>query len=175
MSKRRIVGFLRLVPLCTAICLAQTSPEISTQEKSVTFQSKVTLIQVPVVVRDNGGKVVGTLRQEDFQLFDKGKPQVISKFSIEKSGGQRITALSAPEAELTGEGKAAHLDAASVAAPDHFVVFAFDDINTEFGNLSISRTAAQKYIAYGLRPAIVPPSSPRRARPLWTLQTTATC
>jgi VWFA-related protein len=153
MRKRQMVGFFRLAALCTAICLAQTLPEISTQDKTVTFQSRVTLIEVPVVVRDNSGKVVGTLRREDFQLFDKGRAQVISRFSIEKSGGQRMAVLSAPEAELTPEEKAAPIAASTVIAPDHFVVFAFDDINTEFGNLSVSRTAAQKFIASGLRPA----------------------
>ena len=47
---------------------------------------------VPVVVRDGKGKAIGTLQKEDFQLFDKGKPQVISKFSIEKAGESVIPA-----------------------------------------------------------------------------------
>jgi VWFA-related protein len=149
--------------LCAALCAAQipaastppaqNAPEISTQEESFTFKSKVTLIQVPVVVRDQSGKAVGTLRQEDFQLFDKGKPQVISQFSVEKSGGKAIARLAGPEAELTPEEKAAHAEAPLVITPDHFVALVFDDMHMEFADLSISRTAAQKFTASRLKPA----------------------
>src|SRR6266567_6490628 len=78
--------------LCCAslLCLAQTaeSPqnmaEMSSRDAPVTFSTGVNLILVPVVVRDKLGRAIGTLRQEDFRLSDKGKPQVISKFSVEK-------------------------------------------------------------------------------------------
>src|ERR1700722_8587899 len=85
--------------------LAQTSaPEVSAQQDdSVVFRSKVTLVTVPVVVRDKSGKPVGTLLQEDFQLFDKGKLQVISKFSVEKSGGAAIARTPAAVAGRTVE------------------------------------------------------------------------
>jgi hypothetical protein len=36
------------------------------------------------------GQAIGTLKKEDFELFDKGKPQSIAKFSIEKSGSQHV-------------------------------------------------------------------------------------
>src|SRR5271154_4253391 len=64
---------------------AQNQPEIATQETAVTFSSRVNLVSVPVVVRDREGHAVGNLRKEDFQLYDKGKLQVITKFTIEKS------------------------------------------------------------------------------------------
>ncbi len=63
----------------------QSQPEISSQETTVTFSSRVNLVSVPVVVRDKAGHAVGNLRQEDFQLYDKGKLQVITKFSVEKT------------------------------------------------------------------------------------------
>ena len=62
-----------------------TKSEISAHDAPTTFKTGVNLVTVPVVVRDPAGKAIGTLTQEDFQLFDKGKPQIISKFSIEKS------------------------------------------------------------------------------------------
>ena len=64
---------------------AQSQPEIATQEAPITFSSRVNLISVPVVVRDREGRAVGDLKKEDFLVLDKGKLQVITKFSIEKS------------------------------------------------------------------------------------------
>src|SRR5580700_723116 len=66
---------------------AQEPREISIHQSPATFSSDVNLISVPVVVRDSKGRAVGNLRQEDFRLFDKGKPQVITKFSVNQSGG----------------------------------------------------------------------------------------
>jgi hypothetical protein len=65
---------------------AANQSEISSHDASATFTSRVNLVIVPVVVRDREGHAIGSLQQTDFQLFDKGKPQVISKFSVEKSG-----------------------------------------------------------------------------------------
>ena len=81
--------FLVWPVLCVSLCLAQ-APEVTTQEDTVVFKSKVTLILVPVVVRDKAGNAVGTLHQEDFQLFDKSRPQAITKFSVEKPSGKAM-------------------------------------------------------------------------------------
>src|ERR1700734_1332646 len=82
-----LVGLGALIPAATVVS-AQTSPapsgEISTKEAPLTFKSGLNLVPVPVVVRDSRGNAVGTLGVDDFQLFDNGKPQTISKFSVEK-------------------------------------------------------------------------------------------
>ena len=64
----------------------QNTAEMSTHDAPATFSTKVNLVMVPVVVRDSKGKAVGTLTKEDFQLFDKGKPQVISRFTGRAAG-----------------------------------------------------------------------------------------
>jgi hypothetical protein len=69
---------------------SQNVAEMSSHDAPATFSSKVNLVMVPVVVRDSKGKAIGTLQKEDFQLFDKGKPQVISRFSVEKAGESAI-------------------------------------------------------------------------------------
>jgi len=61
-----------------------SAPEITSQEAPVTFSSKVNLVQVPVVVRDAQGRVVGNLKKEDFQLFDKGNFSWSRSFTSKK-------------------------------------------------------------------------------------------
>src|SRR5579862_5398963 len=70
---------------CCDKAFAQSQPEVASHEEPITFSSRGNLISVPVVVRDKEGRAVGTLQKEDFQVLDKGKLQVITKFSVEKS------------------------------------------------------------------------------------------
>src|ERR1700761_3972781 len=83
----------------------QASAEMTSHDAPATFSTKVNLVMVPVVVRDGKGKAIGTLQKEDFQLFDKGKPQVISKFSIEKAGELVIPAEVATDEAATDKGE----------------------------------------------------------------------
>ena len=69
-----------LLVFCEALALSQqpqTTAEMSQHDAPVTFSTAVNLVLVPVVVRDAKGNAVGTLTKDDFQLFDKGKPQTI--------------------------------------------------------------------------------------------------
>ncbi|MGA8028965.1 MAG: VWA domain-containing protein [Bryobacteraceae bacterium] len=140
---------------CTGfgISLAQTVadqnvPEMSTQDSSATFQTKVNLVLVPVVVRDRQGHAVGNLRREDFQLFDKGKAQVISKFSLEKSGGPPAGAEGSPASNVTegSEGKTA-----AAVIPERYVAYLFDDLHLSFGDLANVRKAAEGHVATALK------------------------
>jgi hypothetical protein len=56
-------------------------------QDATTFRSSVDLVTVPVVVRDKKGNAVGNLKKDD---FDQGKPQFISRFSIEESAGESL-------------------------------------------------------------------------------------
>ncbi|MDP9172147.1 MAG: VWA domain-containing protein [Acidobacteriota bacterium] len=128
---------------------APAAAEVASHETNVTFQSKVTLVLVPVVVRDRAGKPVGNLKQEDFQLFDKGKLQTIAKFSVEKSTGKAIPL--APAVEHSPDEKGSNPEALSIIAPDHFVAYLFDDIHLDFANLVQARDAAEKHLATTLK------------------------
>src|SRR5215831_10616843 len=70
--------------LCTcALALAQQERPLRNQQDTPgpTFQSKVNLVLVPVVVRDRRGHAIGNLTQSDFELLDNGKPQSVTTFS----------------------------------------------------------------------------------------------
>src|ERR1700709_832001 len=78
--------------------------EMATRELDApaNFRSKVNLVLVPVIVRDKKGVPIGTLKKEDFELFDKGKLQVIEKFSIEKAGSRHVEFEKEPESNQPG-------------------------------------------------------------------------
>ncbi|MGO9095002.1 MAG: VWA domain-containing protein [Bryobacteraceae bacterium] len=125
-----------------AVLPAANAPEMSSHEQAVTFQSKVNLVLVPVVVRDAQGRAVGTLTKEDFELFDKGKRQRISSFSVEKGRGEAVVAKGAKP-----EGGQTETQANPAAtAPDSFVLYFFDDIHLRFEDLAQVRDAAGRNI-----------------------------
>ena len=124
-----------------AISAAAQSPQPATEmaqhDEPATFRTHVNLVMVPVVVRDKSGKAVGTLKKEDFQLFDKGKLQEITRFSVEKPGdGANEVKTSDVN---TPEGKPSE-----VVIPDRFVAYVFDDIHINFGDLVRTREAAAR-------------------------------
>lgn len=130
------------------VCSAQNTAELSSHDAPTTFSTRVNLVMVPVVVRDKQGHAIGTYQKEDFLLFDKGKPQVITKFSVEKAGGKAIRIQSGPADNLGGEKPA---DTSLI--PTHFIAYLFDDLHLSFGDLVQARTAASRQLAESLQPA----------------------
>src|ERR1700761_8444007 len=142
----QVVGVVCLV----SVCLAQT-PNAPEQDKAemttshdtpVTFSTAVNLVLVPVVVRDANGKATGTLRKEDFQLFDKGKPQVIARFSIDKLEAPPILPDTSLETDANGNPIPQPGEPEKLAVAEHFVAWIFDDVHLAFGDLAQAQAAA---------------------------------
>jgi VWFA-related protein len=131
--------FLALVLVCVRAG-AQTTAEMSAHEEAATFKTKVNLVLVPVVVRDSQGHAVGNLKQEDFQLFDKGKPQVITKFSVEKSGSHAIAPPTNADATAGDPGT-------PMAIPERYIGYVFDDVHLAFSDLARVRDATDRHLA----------------------------
>jgi VWFA-related protein len=137
--------FLAQTPLQTE---TKNTAEISSQDTAATFKAKVNLVTVPVVVRDRAGRAMGTLQQQDFQLFDRGKPQVISTFSVEKSGAH-TAALNSAVGEQPPGGSAEKEK--TVEFPDRYIAYVFDDLHLEIGDLLQVRKAAEHHLNTALQ------------------------
>jgi VWFA-related protein len=139
-------------------------PEMTVHTTQVPLESHVNLVPVRVVVHDAKGNAVADLRQEDFQIKQDGKVQVISHFSVETPAS-----LAAQVARATASDKL--LDAAaysmtppasdatapadtkgSLTLPSRFVALVVDDAHLEIGDLTRMRIAALRYINQAVKP-----------------------
>lgn len=104
------------------------------------------MVDVPVVVRDSNGAVVSGLSKEDFEVYDQGKIQDITFFSVELAGP-----ASSKVSPINPAGGAASAPVAAARKP-RFVAFYFDDFNMSPGDTNASRDAAMKFVREGLEP-----------------------
>jgi VWFA-related protein len=121
---------------------AKAAPPPTAKEPATTLRVSVKLVPVSVVLRDSKGHAVGNLRKEDFQLFDNGKPQIITSFSEEKTAAASVTkkSLPAPSGMFSSQSK-------PLAGAERAVAYVFDDIHTTFADLVSVRDAASRHIA----------------------------
>ena len=143
--KRALVFCLATVPL-----LAQSSASSGRLDGKdpaagpPTFKSATNLVEATAVVRDRQSKAVGDLKADDFQLFDSGKRQVISRFAVE--------ALESHEPKFSRERNIpAGSRGGANALPNHFVAFVVDDQNIVPEHFPLATMAAIRHVL-NLRP-----------------------
>jgi VWFA-related protein len=128
--------------------IRQSSAELASHDEPTTFKVNVKLVVVRAVVRDSQGHAVGNLHKEDFQIFDKGKPQVITQFEVEQPGPRTTNVPqkldeNSRDAVLTAQ----PTNPGGVTVPGRFVAYLFDDVHLEFGDLAHVRDAAERHFS----------------------------
>ena len=135
----------------------KNSPEIASSDVPTTFKVNVKLVVVRVVARDSQGHAVGNLQQQDFQVFDNGKPQAITQFSIEKAGARAAMELNGlsptgVSSSTNGPPNQPSENVKATAVPQRYAAYLFDDVHLKFGDLTLVRQAAERHLAL-LQPA----------------------
>lgn len=110
-----LLAALLLAPAAASAATAQTGPEPASgpaggSQSAYVERVDVSLVLVPVVVRDASGRPVTDLRREDFSLLDEGTPRSLEAFGLEARPVSVILALdlspSMKPYELTAKGAA---------------------------------------------------------------------
>jgi VWFA-related protein len=121
----------------------KNAPEMTTKDAPAIFKTRVDMVSVPVVVRDNRGHTIGAYTKENFQVFDKGKPQEILRFVVEKTGEQAAKAAKTVDTlPVEGDAQAKQPD-----VPERFVAYLFDDMHLPWEDLARARDAAGRQLA----------------------------
>lgn len=139
----RILLTVLAMAALSVIAAAQQIPEQELRFDTQPYAPAATLrihrdvIEVDVVVRDAKGNAADGLKEGDFKIYDKGKEQAITQFTVERAapgivGGQTSSQPSA--------------SSAVVANQQRFIALFFDDRNTPFSDLAYAREAAEKFV-----------------------------
>ncbi len=93
-----IPGMRRLIVVSVLMALA--TPAWAQEEPAAVFKSSVDLVSMAAIVRDGRGKIVQSLRREDFEVFDSGKTRPILDLRTEigRAGQRGAAAWTAPAA-----------------------------------------------------------------------------
>jgi VWFA-related protein len=128
---------------------SDTTQEMNTRDSTTPFSVRVNLVPIRVVVRDAHGQAVADLRQEDFRVFEDGKLQLISHFSIEKPVAAPVASAETSSPHPADSEKAP----ATLVRPARFVALLFDDVHLPFGELAQIRNIADDYVKSSFQPS----------------------
>jgi VWFA-related protein len=131
--------------LAPSLTADQQTADTPAPDSTFTIKSSVNVALVPVIVRDRHGQEVGSLKKEDFQVFDNGKLQVISGFTIQRRAAIATNTGIVPSATTT---PTSTQQAARV--PSRFFVFLFDDLHMSLGDLVQAQKASANILSDSL-------------------------
>ncbi|HKM67776.1 MAG TPA: VWA domain-containing protein [Candidatus Acidoferrum sp.] len=125
---------------------SDTGSEIQQTDSPATFKIRVNLVQVHVIVRDSTGKAIGNLTRQDFLLYDQGKLQSITNFSVETPQTRLQRAASAAKTQDDASSSADTPAKNSPVLPERFVALVFDDTHLSLQDAVFARSQAGRFL-----------------------------
>ncbi len=116
------------------------------------LRSERNLVLVQVVVRDSHDHPVGNLTKDDFRVFDNGKPETVSIFSVERSETPSAAPAEAPAPASAASASA--VSPSSVTRPQRFLAIFIDDVHLKITDLMDVRGAVEKYLSKQFSPGL---------------------
>lgn len=145
---------LPLVPLLLAFSLLAVAQRPGRDEVRVsshayrppplTIRASAVSVEADVVVRDGRGDPIAGLQRSNFRIFDNGRPQPLSGFSIATSSG---ATRAKPRDGATAPLPAPPQRKAAARQTRNLALF-FDDVNSSAADLAHARDAAEQFIAH---------------------------
>jgi VWFA-related protein len=106
-----------------------------------TFRLQVDYVEVDVLVTDQQGQFVPDLRKEDFRVFEDGKPQTVSTFSLVNIPVER-----ADRPLFAAEPIEPDVESNERPFEGRVYVLVLDDLHTDFLRSQLVKTAARQFI-----------------------------
>jgi VWFA-related protein len=119
----------------------------STGHHKTTFKAKVREVLVPVMVLDHAGHPVEKLHQQDFKVFDKGKRQRISGFTVQVSRRQVAANSTADASKQNRPAASRSSDPTESITSRRWIALLFDDLHANRGNLVQVRKGIYRVLA----------------------------
>jgi VWFA-related protein len=109
-----------------------------------TFRVNVSQVPVSVVLRDGAGRAVGSMGQDNFRLFDEGRPQVITQFSVESAASNNPADQTA--ATVPVQAGLPAMNQSGPATLERDMAYLFDDIHSNAEDLAGASASAGRRV-----------------------------
>jgi VWFA-related protein len=135
------VLFVIVVMATLAPTAQQAPPRPPADQPPITFKVEVNYVEIDAVVTDKQGNFVRNLTKDDFQVFEQGKPQTISNFSLVDIPVEKFDPplFRSKPVEPDVRSNRKEFDG-------RVFVIVLDDLNTAFSRSSRVRAAARQFI-----------------------------
>lgn len=138
-----------LYRICPLLLLAATTPTLVTSQIA-TFKDEVKLVQVYATVFDQGGRAVGGLTQEQFEIRDDGAPQPIRVFESTDealSCALLLDTTGSMTDAMPSLRNAARAFVEALRPGDSIAIYSFTDHLEELSEMTSDKAAARRSLA----------------------------
>jgi VWFA-related protein len=141
MMRRVVIVFLTLVVSLEMVGRAQSPAQTSApQQPGVTFKADVNFVEIHAVVTDQRGNIIKDLAKDDFEVFEDGKPQTPSVFSLVDLPIER------PLASYGTQPVESDVRSITRSFEGRLYVLVLDDLHTSALRSQLVRDAAKRFI-----------------------------